>query len=136
MDLDTSKSLSQLVGPLTKDTSDSSALVTTCLALYEKPLRDFTVEDLRVMIGQEIGLEFLVALAIEVLEENPFVAGDYYPGDLLSMVVKVEPGFWKTHQDLYWRVSEIVGGLPQLMKDLTEAIHRFEEFEDSVIKDR
>lgn len=134
--MDTNKSLSEILGPLTKDSTDSSALVTTCLALYEKPLRDFTVEDLRVMIGQSIGLEFLVPLAIEVLDENPFVEGDYYPGDLLSMVMKVEPGFWQTHQDLYWSVSEIVGGLPSLMRDLTEAIQRFEEFEESVIKDR
>ena len=132
----TSKSLSQLLGPLTRDTTDSSALVKTCLALYEKPLKDFTVEDLRVMIGQEIGLEFLIPLAIEVLEENPFVSGDYYPGDLLSMVMKVEPGFWRTHQDLYWSVSEIVGGLASIMERLTDTIYRFEQFEEAIIKDR
>jgi len=126
MDLDINKSLSQLLGPPTKETTDSSALVTTCLALYEKPLKDFTVENLRVMIGQSIGLEFLIPLAIELLQENPFVEGDYYPGDLLSAVVKVEPSFWKTHQDFYWSVSEIVAGLPSLMRDLTDAINRFD----------
>src|SRR5678816_1778838 len=99
MDLDTGKSLSQLLGALTKDSADSSALATTCLALYEKPLKDFTVENLRVMIGQSIGLEFLIPLAIDLLQENPFVEGDYYPGDLLSAVVKGEPSFWQTHQD-------------------------------------
>ena len=129
--MDTTKSLKQLLGPLMKDTTDRSPLANTCRALYEKPLKDFTVEDLRVMIGQEIGLEFLVPLAIEVLEENPFAAGDYYPGDLLSMVMKVEPGFWKTHQDLYWSVSEIVGGLPELMSDLTAAIQRFDDLAPS-----
>jgi hypothetical protein len=126
MDVDTNKSLSQLLGPLSKDTTDSSALVTTCRALYEKPLKDFTVENLRVMIGQNIGLEFLIPLALEVLQENPFAQGDYYPGDLLSMVVKVEPSFWQTHQDLYWSVSEIVAELPSLMHDLTDAINRFD----------
>ncbi|HEU5092379.1 MAG TPA: contact-dependent growth inhibition system immunity protein, partial [Nitrospira sp.] len=100
---------------------------TTCLTLYEKPLKDFTVENLRVMIGQSIGLEFLIPLAIEVLEQNPFAEGDYYPGDLLSMVMQVEPNFWQTHQDLYWSVSEIVAGLPSIMKNLTDAIHRFDE---------
>ncbi len=133
MDLDTSKSLSQLLGALTKDTTDSSALVTTCLTLYEKPLKDFTVENLRVMIGQSIGLEFLLPLAIELLQENPFVEGDYFPGDLLSVVMQVEPSFWQTHPDLYWSVSEIVAGLPSIMSDLTNAIHRFDalaSFED------
>lgn len=126
MDLDTNKSLNQLLGALPRDTTDSSALVTTCLTLYTKPLKDFTVENLRVMIGQSIGLEFLIPLAVEVLRENPFVSGDYYPGDLLSVVMQVEPSFWQTHQGLYWSVSEIVTGLPLLMSDLTDAIHRFD----------
>src|SRR6185437_16227421 len=121
MDLDTSKSLNQLLGALAKDATDSSALATTCLALYEKPLKDFTVEDLRVMIGQNIGLEFLIPLAVELLRENPFVKGDYYPGDLLSVTMQVEPGFWQTHEDLYWNVAEIVAGLPSVMSDLTNA---------------
>ena len=46
------------------------------------------------MIGQDI----LNPLAIEVLQENPFAEGDYYRGDLLSVVMQVEPGFWQTHQ--------------------------------------
>lgn len=131
MDLDTNKSLSQLLGALTKDTTDSSVLATTCLTLYEKPLRDFTVENLRVMIGQSIGLEVLIPFAVELLQENPFVKGDYYPGDLLSVVLQVEPGFWQTHQDIYWSVSEIVAGLPSLMSDLTEAIRRFDALSSS-----
>jgi hypothetical protein len=124
--MDTTKSLKQLLGPLMKDTTDRSALATTCRALYERPLKDFTVENLRVMIGQDIGLEFLIPLAIEVLQENPFAAGDYYPGALLSVVMQVEAGFWQTHQDLYWSVSEIVAGLPSLMSDLIEAIRQFD----------
>ena len=125
MGLDTNKSLNELLGDLTSDTTYSSALVTTCLTLCKKPLKDFTVENLRV-IGQSIGLEVLLPLALEVLQENPFAEGDYYPGDLLSMVMKVEPSFWQTHQDLYWSASEIVAGLPSLMNDLTNAILRFE----------
>lgn len=131
MDLDTNRSLNQLLGALPSDTADSSALATTCLTLYEKPLKDFTVENLRVMIGQSIGLEFLIPLAVELLRENPFVGGDYYPGDLLSVVIQVEPNFWETHQDLYWSVSEIVARLPSLMSELSDAIHRFDALSSS-----
>jgi CDI immunity proteins len=126
MAVDTSKSLNELLGDFESDTTDSSALVTTCVNLQRKPLKDFTVENLRVMIGQEIGLKFLIPMAVELLEENPFVEGDYYPGDLLSVVMQVEASFWRTHQDLYWSVSGIVAGLPSVMSDLTNAIHRFE----------
>ena len=65
-------------------------------------------------------------MAVELLEENPFVEGDYYPGDLLSVVMQVEAGFWRTHQDLYWSVSAIVAGLPSLMSKLIDEINRFE----------
>jgi hypothetical protein len=51
------------------------------------------------MMGQSIGLEFLIPLAIEVLQENPFAEGDFYPVDLLSVVMQVGAGFWQTHQD-------------------------------------
>jgi hypothetical protein len=78
------------------------------------------------MIGQNIGLEFLIPLAIELLRENPFIKGDYYPGDLLSVTMQVERGFWQTHRDLYWSVSEIVARLPPVMNDPTDAIHRFD----------
>lgn len=63
--------------------------------------------------------------AVEMLRQNPFVEGDYYPGALLAVVVKVAPSFWSAHRDLYWHVSEIVGGLPSVMSDLTQAIHEF-----------
>jgi hypothetical protein len=66
MELDRNKSLSQLLGALTKDRTDSSALATTCRNLYEKPLKDFTVDDFRVMIGQAIGFEFLLSVVIQV----------------------------------------------------------------------
>src|SRR5438132_1243460 len=64
-----------------------SYLVRTCHALRRKPLRDFTVEDLRIMIGQNFSLEYLIPLAIEHLQRDPFAAGDFYPGDLLGCVL-------------------------------------------------
>ncbi len=40
-----------------------SHLVTTCHRLRRTPVRDFTVGELRIMIGQGIGLPWLVPLA-------------------------------------------------------------------------
>jgi hypothetical protein len=58
-------------------------------------------EDLRIMIGQGIGLEFLMPLAIDVLRRDPLASGDFYPGDLLSAVTKAEHEFWRRHE--HWR---------------------------------
>jgi hypothetical protein len=67
-----------------------SSLVTTCHRLWTKPVADFTVEDLRIMIGQRLGLPHLVPRALSLLERDPLAEGDYYPGDLLLCVIGVE----------------------------------------------
>jgi hypothetical protein len=52
------------------------------------PLREFTVEDLRLLIGQERALETLLPLALEELRKDPFAEGDMYVGDLLMTVLR------------------------------------------------
>jgi hypothetical protein len=57
---DLTKTLRELEGGPSKPPCSEtwpSYLVATCEELYEKPIKDFTTEDLRVMIGQQIGLE-------------------------------------------------------------------------------
>src|SRR6478752_8726596 len=92
---DRTKSLQELEGVIWGDSPDPSYLHTTCYGLRHKPLADFTVEDLRIMIGQGIGLPYLIPLALEKLMEDPFASGDFYPGDLLHSVLKVSPRFWQ-----------------------------------------
>ncbi|MBI4955267.1 MAG: hypothetical protein HY908_24805 [Myxococcales bacterium] len=72
-----------------------SHLVTTCHRLHdEQPLRSYSVEDLRIMIGQGIDLPYLVPIALEVLAREPLSSGDYYEGDLLVAALRVPPAFW------------------------------------------
>jgi CDI immunity proteins len=52
-----------------------SYLVTTVHRLRRKPLGEFTVEDLRIMIGHGIGLPFLIPMAVKHLEDEPLAAG-------------------------------------------------------------
>ena len=81
-----SQTLDQLEGFVWGEPTFDSYLVTTCYRLRAKPIDQFSVEDLRIMIGQRIGLPHLVPLAVAALEENPVAEGDYYPGDLLVSV--------------------------------------------------
>jgi len=41
------------------------------------------------MIGQGIGLRFLLPRALEELQKNPFAEGDFFEGDLLVAVAGV-----------------------------------------------
>ena len=65
-----------------------SHLVTRCHALQKKPLCDLEVEDLRMLIGQAIGLDFLLPAALAILEKDPLAEGDFFAGDLLIALVR------------------------------------------------
>jgi hypothetical protein len=122
------KSLQELDGQDWGEATFPSYLVRTCHALRRKPLREFTVEDLRIMIGQNFSLEYLVPLAIEHLQHDPFVAGDFYPGDLLGCVLgRVKPGFWQKRPDLRRAVEEIITLIPALPEILREDLSIFQQ---------
>ena len=112
------KTLQELEGNDWGEPTFSSHLVTECHRLRRVPLRDFTIEDLRIMIGQNISLDYLVPLALDQLEANPlaegdFYEGDFYEGDLLWYVNRIPAEFWNTHPGLYLRwqgIVESVGG--------------------------
>ncbi|MEH0510608.1 MULTISPECIES: contact-dependent growth inhibition system immunity protein [unclassified Streptomyces] len=63
--------------------ADETRLVTTAHALRRRPIGELTVEDMRLLVGQDIGLPYLLPLALDVLRENPMAEGDMYEGDLL-----------------------------------------------------
>ncbi|MBI5817515.1 MAG: hypothetical protein HZA88_00860 [Verrucomicrobia bacterium] len=104
MQFDRSKSLQQLDGQNWGEPTYDSHLVTECHRLRRVPLCQFTVEDLRIMIGQDICLEFLMPLALEHLRDDPLAEGAYYSGDLLSAVLRAGKDVWQHHPD--WR-SEV-----------------------------
>ena len=76
------KTLDELEGVTWGPPSYGSHLVQSCHRLRTKPIGEYGTEDLRIMIGQNIGLPYLMPLAIETLEKNPWAAGHMYPGDL------------------------------------------------------
>lgn len=88
--------------------NDASYLIKTCNALRKKQLKHFTTEDLRIMIGQEIGLYFLIPLALETLTDNLFAEGDMYPGDLLKNVLDVDTPFWDNNQNYWQQLNDLL----------------------------
>ena len=127
--IDLTKSLKQLgaIPDISTGGEDwPSALVFTCTRLYEKPLQEFTIEDLRIMIGQKIGLEFLVPIALERLVENPFEQGDFYPGDLLMNLLRLPADYWHKHPDLRWELADTVQDAASAIDTLSPEIKRFQ----------
>src|SRR4051812_23954420 len=106
-DFDRSKTLQQLEGSDWRDPTYGSHLVAECHRLRRVPLREFTVEKLRIMIGQQIGLQYLIPVALELLRDDPFTAGDLYDGDLLAAVLRADSRFWIASPDLRAEAARI-----------------------------
>lgn len=78
-----------------------SKLVERCYRFRKIPLKDLTIEQLRTLISQQIGLDFLIPIACEHLEKNILAEGDFYEGDLLESLLSIEKAYWLSHWDLY-----------------------------------
>ncbi|MEO9570587.1 MAG: contact-dependent growth inhibition system immunity protein [Polaribacter sp.] len=59
------------------------------------------------MIGQDIGLYFLIPLAIGELEKYILVEGDFYEGDLLKMVLMSDVNYWKKEKDNWKLICQL-----------------------------
>jgi hypothetical protein len=106
-----------------------SYVVTTSHRLRKKPLRDFSQEDLRFMLGQQISLSILMPMALDILEAEPWAAGDMYPGALLNMALRVDVKFWREHPHLWYRLSGVSADIDSMVslldEDLLPAVKAF-----------
>jgi hypothetical protein len=100
LDFDRSKSLQELDGEDWSEPNFDSHLVVSCHRLRRLPVRDLSAGDLRMLIGQQIGLRYLVPVALGHLQNDPLTEGDYYPGDLLTTVLRADSCFWLEHAEL------------------------------------
>jgi len=102
------KTLEDVENDIWPDPGEPWNLVVKCHALRKAPLCNFAVEDLRLMIGQKISLEYLMPMALDQLEADPWVSGNFYDGDLLVFVLKLGRETWSVHPDWKVRVDAIV----------------------------
>jgi hypothetical protein len=105
--------------------ADDTSLVTAAHALRRRPIGELTVEDVRLLVGQGIGLPYLLPLALEVLRENPMAEGDMYEGDLLSAVLSRNPSAWDELPALGRELRAIVSKLTGLPPVLRQGVERF-----------
>lgn len=97
-----------------------SYLVTNVHRLRRVPLKQYGLEDLRLMIGQQIGVAYLVPLALDHLEVHALASGDFYPGDLLAAVAALPDTFWSAHHEL----------VPRALRAIDRAIARLHKVDE------
>lgn len=90
------------------DEGDSS-IIRRFYALRNTPIGTLSRADLRFLIGQHECLEFLVPMALGLLANDPWLEAEYYPGDLLSALLRIEhpPQYWSKGNKELSRFSSI-----------------------------
>jgi hypothetical protein len=71
------------------------------------PLQSLTEEHMWILIRQSIGLDYLVLMALEKLEENPLLKSRRSEGDLLSVVLCADALVWKRNPHYRQRVTKL-----------------------------
>ena len=99
------KLLGKWKGEIPRENYSSSIQIRT-YKLYFKKIKDFEADDVRFIIGQEIGLKYLVPIALEYLERDILFEALYYEGDMLKVVLLLPKEFWKKNLKLYGKVYE------------------------------
>ncbi len=97
----------------------------TVRELRRKPIGDLTVEGLRVLIGQNVGLACLLPLAVEILGGNPFAEGDMYEGDLLAGVLARHEEVWAAFPELRLELRAVVSDMADVPTPIKHDVEGF-----------
>lgn len=100
-------------------------LMATVRELRRKPIGGLTVENMRLLIRQDVGLAYLLPLAVEVLRVDPLAEGDMYEGDLLAAVLTRDAEVWSKSPELRSEVCLIVSELADLPPALKREVEGF-----------
>jgi len=85
--------------------------------LHRKPIKDYTIDDIYFMIGQEECLSILVPIALEFLSKDIFVKADDYPTDLLERLLLLHK-YWESHPDEKRKLLDLLGDAEKKLDDL------------------
>lgn len=90
---------------------DATGMVKRVHALRKEPVADLGADALRLLLSQKVGVDVVLPEALRRLVETPLLEGDYYPGDVLAAVLRLDADCWASRPDLHALVVEVIGRL-------------------------
>ena len=74
-------------------------MVKAILRSWKKPLRQLASEEIGRLVVQRDGFPYVLELVFPMLAADPLLEGGYYPGDVLSSLIRGEPNVWRERPD-------------------------------------
>lgn len=115
-------SIDKIEGKLETDRALKSGVVERSRLARSKKLCDLDPEDLRTLITQKFGLEYVLPITLDLLEREPLVSSGLFRGDLLLSVLNLGPDFFSEHSEWIEKLMEIKFELEEVQQTLTEDI--------------
>jgi hypothetical protein len=92
---DLSRSLEQLTGWSEGNPDEApTEMIAAIQRSWTKPLRELDDYEIVELVIQQYGYPYLLDLVWPKLEHDPLFEGGYYPGDVLSNLLRAEPQIW------------------------------------------
>ncbi|WP_078622818.1 contact-dependent growth inhibition system immunity protein [Streptomyces prunicolor] len=126
--VDRSRSLEQLEGQRwPAPPEDTTSMVKNVHELRRRPVGELQTHELARLIGQNVGLPWLLPLAVEILRDTAATqtTGGWYDDDLLYAVVTRNAATWGEFPALARDLKEAVAGLKDLSRYVKTEVEAF-----------
>ncbi len=126
------KSIEQLENDYwTEPVEFTSGVVVNCHKYRKIPISELTIEQLRLLISQQIGLKHIIELGISELDKNILAEGDFYEDDLLIAISTLPTEFWNDNKTEFLTLKNIVERNSELIKsELGE--NKFDRIDENI----
>ncbi|MFI1780053.1 contact-dependent growth inhibition system immunity protein [Streptomyces rubiginosohelvolus] len=125
---DRSKTIEQLEGIEWPDPpSDGTGLVKAVHNLRKRPINLLTSWEMSRLIGQDVGIPWLLPAALEILRETAAdqPLGGFYDDDLLTAVLTRRSPIWQSNPEWTANLKEIISLLEDISPSIREDVRRF-----------
>ena len=87
---------------------NSTPLVDKVHRLRTIQIEKLKPKDIRLLIGQNVGLKYLIPVALDILQDDLFVDAKLYEGDVLQKVINVKNDFWDNNKELKQKFDDLL----------------------------
>jgi hypothetical protein len=107
-DTDFSLSLEEITGLKEGEPEDApTPMIAAIMRSWKKPMSELSDSEIGQLVVQHYGYPYLLDLVWPKLEADPLFDGGYYPGDVLSNLIRGDPNIWADRPEYKTRLDAL-----------------------------
>ena len=114
------QTLEQLEDDVWPEPDVHTSLIDTCHRLRRVPIDSLAPGEIRLLLGQRIGVRHLVPRALNFLDADPLTDASYFPGDLLTSVLRADENRFRGFPAIRNQLVAIATRARQIMSESNE----------------